>query len=192
MNKSSVNLTVRLSPQNMGVGSRYYVYTLTGVGEGEFPEAVAVNGYGPTGAAWGPLDSLQNVPAMAYPITNQIRISTPARTVEFVLLEPGQNILSVEEGNAAGLADRFELLQNYPNPFNPQTTLSWTLPRMSRVTLRVYDVLGREIATLVDHESLAAGTHDVSFDASHLSSGVYFYRLQADGIARTKHMVLIK
>jgi hypothetical protein len=109
-----------------------------------------------------------------------------------VLLEPGQNILSVEEDNAAGLADRFELLQNYPNPFNPQTTLSWTLPRMSRVTLRVYDVLGREIATLVDHESLAAGKHEVSFDASHLSSGVYFYRLQADGIARTKQMVLIK
>jgi hypothetical protein len=192
MNKSSVNLTVRLSPQNMGVGSRYYVYTLTGVGEGEFPEAVAVNGYGPTGAAWGPLDSLGNVPAMAYPTTNQIRISTPARTVEFVLLEPGQNILSVEEGNAAGLTHGFELLQNYPNPFNPQTTITFTLPQTGHVTLQVCDLLGREVVTLVDHESLAAGAHDVSFDASHLSSGVYFYRLQADGIARTKQMVLIK
>jgi hypothetical protein len=192
MNKSSVNLTVRLSPQNMGVGSRYYVYTLTGVGEGEFPEAVAVNGYGPSGAAWGPIDSLDNVPAMAYPITNQIRISTPARTVEFVLLEPGQNILSVEEGNAAGLTHGFELLQNYPNPFNPQTTITFTLPQTGHVTLQVCDLLGREVVTLVDHESLAAGAHDVSFDASHLSSGVYFYRLQADGIARTKQMVLIK
>jgi len=192
MNKSSANLTVRLTPQNMGVGSRYYVYTLTGVGEGEFPEAVAVNGYGPSGAAWGPIDSLDNVPAMAYPITNQIRISTPARTVEFVLLEPGQNTLSAEEGNAAGLPHRFELLQNYPNPFNPQTTITFTLPRTVHVTLRVYDVLGREIATLVDHESLGAGTHDVLFDASHLSSGVYFYRLQADGIALTKQLALIK
>ncbi len=192
MNKSSVNLTVRLTPQNMGVGSRYYVYTLTGVGEGEFPEAVAVNGYGPTGAAWGPIDSLDNVPAMAFPITNQIRISTPARTVEFVLLEPGQNTLSAEEGNAAGLPHRFELLQNYPNPFNPQTTITFTLPRTGHVTLRVYDVLGREIATLVDHESLGAGTHDVLFDASQLSSGVYFYRLQADGIALTKQLALIK
>jgi hypothetical protein len=129
---------------------------------------------------------------MAYPTTNQIRISTPARTVEFVLLEPGQNILSVEEGNAAGLTHGFELLQNYPNPFNPQTTITFTLPQTGHVTLQVCDVLGREVVTLVDHESLAAGAHDVSFDASHLSSGVYFYRLQADGIARTKQMVLIK
>jgi hypothetical protein len=179
-------------PQNTGVGSRYYVYTLTGVGAGEFPEAVAVNGFGPTGAAWGPLDSLENVPAMAYPITNQIRIPSPARAVEFVLLEPGQNTLSVGESDVEGLAQRFELLQNYPNPFNPRTMITFTLPRTSRVTLRVYDLLGREIAALVDGESLAAGTHDVSFDASHLSSGVYFYRLQADGIARTRQMVLVK
>ena len=192
MNQSSINLTVRLTPQNMGVGSRFYVYTLTGVGAGEFPEAVAVNGFGPTGAAWGPLDSLENVPAMAFPITNQIRISSPARAVEFVLLEPGQNTLSVGESDVEGLAQRFELLQNYPNPFNPRTMIRFTLPRTSRVTLRVYDLLGREIATLVDRESLAAGTHDVSFDASHLSSGVYFYRLQADGIARTRQMVLVK
>jgi hypothetical protein len=192
MNQSSINLTVRLMPQNTGVGSRYYVYTLTGVGAGEFPEAVAVNGFGPTGAAWGPLDSLENVPAMAYPITNQIRIPSPARAVEFVLLEPGQNTLSVGESDVEGLAQRFELLQNYPNPFNPRTMITFTLPRTSRVTLRVYDLLGREIAALVDGESLAAGTHDVSFDASHLSSGVYFYRLQADGIARTRQMVLVK
>jgi hypothetical protein len=109
-----------------------------------------------------------------------------------VLLEPGQNTLSVGESDVEGLAQRFELLQNYPNPFNPRTMITFTLPRTSRVTLRVYDLLGREIAALVDGESLAAGTHDVSFDASHLSSGVYFYRLQADGIARTRQMVLVK
>ncbi len=71
----------------------------------------------------------------------------------------------------------FALLQNYPNPFNPSTTIKYELPRASQVNLSVYDVLGRQVSVLVN-ERRNAGVHEVKFDASGLSSGMYFYRLQ--------------
>ena len=93
----------------------------------------------------------------------------------------------------------FTLKQNYPNPFNPATTISYALPVRSNVTLKIYDALGREIATLVDQE-ISAGEHQVLFDAKNLVSGVYFYRLQISQISRgqsgvfseTKKLVLLR
>jgi len=85
----------------------------------------------------------------------------------------------------------FVLHQNYPNPFNPTTTIRFSLPQRSHVTLKVFDVLGREVATLVDRE-LSAGEHAVVFDAKALSSGVYFYRLQAGNFVEQKKMVVVK
>jgi hypothetical protein len=84
------------------------------------------------------------------------------------------------------------LHQNYPNPFNPQTTVSYSLPRLSTVTLKITDVAGREIATIVNHEKKAAGRHEVIFNAANLSSGVYHFRLETDGYAETRRMVLVK
>ena len=77
------------------------------------------------------------------------------------------------------IPDQFSLEQNYPNPFNPSTTIEYALPIDARVTLGIYDVLGRLVAELVNGQ-VAAGYHVVSFDAAHLSSGIYFYRLNAD------------
>jgi len=86
----------------------------------------------------------------------------------------------------------FILSQNYPNPFNPITSIKYTIPSASRVSLKVYDILGREVKTLVDEEK-SAGDHTVTFDGSNLPSGTYFYRLQANsGFVRTKKMVLVK
>lgn len=76
------------------------------------------------------------------------------------------------------------LNQNYPNPFNPSTKISWQ-------TLKVCDVLGNEVATLVN-EQQTAGTYEVEFNASHLSSGIYFYKLTAGGFTQTKKMVLLR
>lgn len=73
----------------------------------------------------------------------------------------------------------YSLAQNYPNPFNPSTTIHFELPGAARVTLRVYNVLGQEVMTVLDEEKVA-GRHDVRIDASALSSGAYFYRLQAE------------
>ncbi len=85
----------------------------------------------------------------------------------------------------------FTLHQNYPNPFNPSTTITYTLNRAERVTLRVYDAQGRLVQTLVDGTQ-PAGPHALSFDAGHLPSGAYFYRLQTAEGMRTRQMVLVR
>ena len=85
----------------------------------------------------------------------------------------------------------FALLQNYPNPFNPSTRISYQLPINSFVTLKVFDVVGNEIATLVNEEK-SAGEYKVDFDASKIGSGIYFYTLSAGEFLQTKKMILIK
>jgi hypothetical protein len=85
----------------------------------------------------------------------------------------------------------FELLQNYPNPFNPSTKISWQSSVGSHQTLKIYNVLGTEVATLVD-EYKPAGSYEVEFDASKLSSGVYLYQLKSNSKIITKKMALIK
>ncbi|MFN3872465.1 MAG: SBBP repeat-containing protein [Ignavibacterium sp.] len=87
--------------------------------------------------------------------------------------------------------DNFMLSQNYPNPFNPTTKISWQSPISSHQTLKVYDMLGNEVATLVNEEK-DRGVYSVNFDASNLSSGIYFYRLQAGSFVETKRMILIR
>ena len=92
---------------------------------------------------------------------------------------------------AAALPKTFSLDQNYPNPFNPVTTIHYELPEDIQVRLIVYDVLGREVATLVD-EVQKAGRYDVAFDASRLASGMYLYRIEAGTFTKVHRMVLMK
>ena len=89
------------------------------------------------------------------------------------------------------LVDNYKLYQNYPNPFNPSTTIKFELPQSSVVSLKVYDVLGNKVATLVKDE-LTAGIHSVEFNADDLPSGTYFYRLQSNTFASVKKMLLLK
>jgi len=99
---------------------------------------------------------------------------------------------SVSVKNETGLIpDKFALAQNYPNPFNPVTNISFSLPKSSNVTMKVYDVLGNELKTLVN-EFKNAGTYNVNFDASSLSSGVYFYKIQAGDFTEVKKLTLVK
>ena len=96
------------------------------------------------------------------------------------------------------VAETFALVQNYPNPFNPATTISVTLEDDALVTLKVYDVLGREVATLLQNEPMATGEETIEFNATELTSGVYFYRLEAQSVTTgvtttlTKKMMLVK
>ncbi len=93
-----------------------------------------------------------------------------------------------EEGT---LATSFTLDQNYPNPFNPSTTISYAVPTNSFVSLKVYSILGTEVASLVN-ETQAAGRYTVRFTATQLSSGVYFYRIVAGNFVDTKKLTLLK
>lgn len=91
-----------------------------------------------------------------------------------------------------GLPKAFSLNQNYPNPFNPITKIEFQIPYDSKVTLKVYDISGREIATLINGEFRTADFYSVKFDGSALASGVYLYRISTDKFTAVKKMVLIK
>jgi hypothetical protein len=98
---------------------------------------------------------------------------------------------ATEVAAAGPLVNSFELSQNYPNPFNPTTVVSWQLPVVSNVKLVVYDLLGREVATLVN-EVQQPGSHQVSWDAAGMVSGTYFYRLTAGSFMTTKRLIVLR
>ncbi|MGQ9644553.1 MAG: T9SS type A sorting domain-containing protein, partial [Ignavibacterium sp.] len=110
------------------------------------------------------------------------------------------SLTAVEETDISS-PNTFHLYQNYPNPFNPYTKIRYSIPdviaspngtkQSANVTLKVYDVLGNEVATLVD-EFKSAGNYEVKFDATNLSSGTYFYRITAGEFSETKKLILIK
>ncbi|MFA6598842.1 MAG: choice-of-anchor J domain-containing protein, partial [Ignavibacteriaceae bacterium] len=93
--------------------------------------------------------------------------------------------------NSAEIPTEYVLTQNYPNPFNPTTKISYSIPSNSNVTIKIFDALGRIVATLVNEEK-TAGKYTVEFNGSNLSSGVYFYRLKAENFVDTKKLMLLK
>jgi hypothetical protein len=125
-----------------------------------------------------------------------------------IILNGGAGVMYVAFARAAGTTDNslenttavndhsgkplsFELLQNYPNPFNPSTMINFTLSQRSFVTLKIFNVLGKEIATLINSQK-EPGTYIVNFNAGKLSNGVYFYKLTAGNYSSVKKMILMK
>lgn len=103
----------------------------------------------------------------------------------------GETLVGVEDPKNNSIPSKFILKQNYPNPFNPSTAIKFSIPVKLTVKLRVYDITGREVATLVNKE-LTSGAYEFLFDGSQLSSGVYFYKLEAGEFIDTKKMILVK
>ncbi len=99
-------------------------------------------------------------------------------------------VVSVEDENI--IPKEFFVDQNYPNPFNPTTVIQFGLPKAADVDLRIYDILGREVATLVNNQSMNAGIHQIEFNASNLATGTYIYRLSAGENVQIKKMLLLK
>ena len=81
---------------------------------------------------------------------------------------------------------------NYPNPFNPSTTIAFQLSTASKVTLKVYNVMGQEVVSVIDNHAMSAGRHEINFNAGDLASGIYFYRLSADQNVAVGKMLLMK
>jgi hypothetical protein len=100
---------------------------------------------------------------------------------------------SVQIGSSADSVQAINngLIQNYPNPFNPTTTISYQIPKDGRVTIKIFDIIGREVTTLVD-EYKPSGRYSVQFDASRLASGIYFYSIRSGNYNAVKKMSLIK
>jgi len=96
-----------------------------------------------------------------------------------------------ENTPSTNVPDKFSLSQNYPNPFNPVTKIEFTLPKQTAVIIKIFDVLGREIRTLVN-DVKPAGYYSVDFNASELSSGVYYYKIEAGNFTDVKKMTIIK
>lgn len=100
-----------------------------------------------------------------------------------------QNPVGVNDGEI--IVDQFELKQNYPNPFNPSTIINYSIPEASYVMLKVYDIIGNEVAVLVNEEK-QAGKYQIDFDATELTGGVYFYQLSTNSFVDTKKMILLR
>lgn len=113
--------------------------------------------------------------------------TTAFKKVEYNPVQP----TSVDERKKEGKAASFRLDQNFPNPFNPATTIGFRLPQSGKVSLKVYSLLGEEVATLVNEE-LASGIYAVPFDGADLASGTYIYRLQVGDAVQTKKLTLLK
>jgi hypothetical protein len=151
--------------------------------------------FGPANSTWTKTDSGFIFEGTTVYDTTSHPTSTRAETSHrddhvTVYVKPYKNPTGVKAiGN--GIPTRYELSQNFPNPFNPTTMIGYQLPAASHVTLKVYDILGREVATLVDQKQ-NPGKYGVKFDGSHLSSGVYLYRLSAGSYTATKKLVLLK
>jgi hypothetical protein len=99
--------------------------------------------------------------------------------------------LSVGINNISEIAENYELKQNYPNPFNPTTNINFSIPKAGMVKLKVFDITGKEVATLVS-QHMNAGTYNADFNGAKLSSGAYFYRLETEGFVETRKMLLVK
>ncbi len=129
--------------------------------------------------------------------SNNLFIDFIDEQIGWILFEDGTLMKTINSGITFVKEDKFptvtqySLSQNYPNPFNPSTKISWQSPVSSWQTLKVFDVLGKEVAVLVNEEK-SSGSYEINFDASKLSSGVYYYQLSAGVFIQTKKMILLK
>jgi hypothetical protein len=105
------------------------------------------------------------------------------------IVTSGAGPSSVE--TAEGTPERYELLQNYPNPFNPTTTIGFSIPVQNRVTLKIFNLLGQEVETLIN-DDYAAGKYRVQWQPVGLATGTYFYRLQAGSYTESRRLLLLK
>ncbi len=110
---------------------------------------------------------------------------------EFASPPPSYKNLIVNVIDETSTPNSFYLSQNFPNPFNPSTTIIYSLPQTTNVSLKIFDVLGKEIVTLVNEEK-PAGSYEIVFSLGKIVSGPYFYQLKTDSFTETKHMLLIK
>lgn len=176
----SISWKSLLDPLNPYNRHKFAIYC-SACGANQTRELIAVTG-----------KSELKMPAVYLSDGKQAEIAVTALSRNYVESEPvEQSIIITHRSNEQEIAQKIKLHHNYPNPFNPSTQITFELPETAKVALTVYNVTGQRVAELVD-EIRIAGSHQVVFDGSGLSSGVYFYRLKANGVLITQKMTLLK
>lgn len=176
-NNGDVHIVMNQASGNFILGTIIYVNNKSG----SWQESIVIN----DDEAYAPNISLDNL-GKGYIIAYQGEWGS-----EDIIVVSSQNSLTKIETVSGEVPSTFSLMQNYPNPFNPSTTIKFDLARTGFASLKVYNSLGKEVASLL-HRELIAGTYEYFFDASNLSSGVYYYRLESNGSVLTRKMTLMK
>lgn len=178
INSSSVNLlwTVATELNNRG----FQVERKT-VGSNEWLNLAFIDGRGTT-------TEIKTYSYSDNDVTSGMSYNYRLRQIDY---DGTASVYNLAETIVFGAPNKFALEQNYPNPFNPSTTITFSIPQKSEVSVKIFDILGKEITTLVN-ETKDAGKYDVNFNASNLASGVYFYSIKAGNFNETKKMTLIK
>jgi len=117
--------------------------------------------------------------------------ATSTNSYDLYLIKLASDLNEIEHENLNYIPESFSLKQNYPNPFNPSTKITYQITELSFVSIKVFDVLGNEMATLVSKE-LTTGEYEIEFRSTGLTSGIYFYQLKAGKFIQTKKMVFLK
>ena len=176
---------------NTGLGSYDYVYALAATGTNLF---LATSGGGvyfsaDTGSHWGQINT--GLPSYLYSVAVIGSYVYAGDDGGAVWRRPLTQIITAVEEPAGGIPARFALNQNYPNPFNPTTVIQFSVGTYGHTSLRIFDILGRSVATLVDGH-VAAGTHEVHWNAANVPSGIYFCRLTSGSFSATRTLLLLK
>lgn len=188
VNKGKTDEVASIYPGSIGIGDRYYNYSLTGgTDNGDWSYYVSVNDADPTGTQWGPLENLETIPANAFSTDQAIKLDVPAMSVQFIMIDSGNKQLN--PNLVTGMSENKQELMNYPNPFSDLTTIQFQTSSTARVVLDIYDQTGRKISNLINGE-LPLGTHQVKFNGSTLPEGLYFYQLKVGNSLTTRKMVL--
>jgi hypothetical protein len=195
VNKGNEDKVITVSTDSIGVGDKYYIYSFTGGTDDDFSPDVFINGEGPDINHWGPYEELFDLKANRYTVDGEIKFASPALSVQMIMIEKGNTHIHVDDSVIARtesvMANSFELYPNYPNPVSSTTIISYQLQENAFVTLKIYDIEGREIKTLV-RQPQNEGYHSVQFNASDLPGGVYFYRIEAGKYRDARKLIILK
>ena len=190
--KAPNNTEIVLSNGNGGISSNGYLAVIDDSAANSITSTTLLSPWTNYVKPQNPMTTFGNTPLTGnWILTVTDGASTNTGTLLGWGLRFNGSILSGSHNISSTIPDKFELYQNYPNPFNPVTKIKYQIPTSEFVKLVVYDILGREIKSLVNSK-MDAGTYEMEYDASNLSSGVYFYRIEAGKYVNVKKMFLIK
>ena len=170
--------TLSLTPEAGGENSDFWLIKTNDVGDTLWTKTIR-HGAG---------NSVQQTKDRGYIVAGDINIGGD---LQLFLMKISPDLSNIENDNQIRIPSAFTLHQNYPNPFNPSTTIEFTLPKTEFVELKVYNILGKEVSSLVSNK-LNQGSHTYTFDGKNLASGIYYYKFTAGDYRQVKTMILLR